>query len=116
MIILALCIFVFPLTTLAASKNSQSVNIAEAVTVANTQLQPGDYKVEWSGSGPDVQVTFLKNNKPVATAPAKLESQKNPYNGAVETTTEPDNSKALQAIQFKDKSLKFGQGNGSGGE
>jgi len=113
--ILTLLVFVFPLTLLAAGKNSQSVNIAEEVRVANTQLKPGDYKLEWSGSGPDVQVTFLRNNKAVATVPATLENQTSPYQAAVETRSEND-TKVLQSIVFKNHVLKFNQSGGTGGE
>jgi hypothetical protein len=46
-----------------AAKNSQTVNIPEAVTVGNTQLEAGDYKVTWSGTGANVQVTLLEKDK-----------------------------------------------------
>jgi hypothetical protein len=46
-----------------AAKNSQTVNIPEAVTVGNTQLEAGDYKVTWEGTGSSVQVTLLEKNK-----------------------------------------------------
>jgi hypothetical protein len=46
-----------------AAKNSQTVNLPEAVTVGNTQLEAGDYKVTWSGTGSNVQVTLLEKDK-----------------------------------------------------
>jgi hypothetical protein len=50
------------------------VGSSDAVQVGNTQLQPGNYKVEWQGTGPDVQVTFLQNGKAVATVPGTLKT------------------------------------------
>lgn len=41
-----------------AAKNSKTVNFPEAVTVGSTQLPAGDYKVTWTGTGSDVQVTI----------------------------------------------------------
>ena len=46
-----------------AAKNSQTVNIPEKVTVGNTQLEAGDYKVTWSGTGANVQVTLVEKDK-----------------------------------------------------
>ena len=46
-----------------AAKNSQTVNIPEAVTVGNTPLEAGDYKVTWSGTGANVQVTLVEKDK-----------------------------------------------------
>lgn len=62
------------LSAFARDKNQHSVNISDAVQVGNTQLQPGNYKVEWQGTGPDVQVTFLQNGKAVATVPGTLKT------------------------------------------
>jgi hypothetical protein len=63
-----------PLSVFARDKNQHSVNIPSAVQVGGTQLKPGKYKVEWQGTGPDLQVTFLLDGKAVATAPATLKS------------------------------------------
>jgi hypothetical protein len=59
-----------PLSAFAREKNQHSIEILNAVQVGGKQLEPGSYKVEWQGAGPDVQVTFLHNGKAVATADA----------------------------------------------
>jgi hypothetical protein len=63
-----------PLSVLARDKNQHSVDIPATVQVAGTELKPGNYKVEWQGTGPDIQVTFLQNGKTVATVPATLKT------------------------------------------
>jgi hypothetical protein len=63
-----------PLTMFAADKTTRSITIGDAVTVGSTQLKPGHYKVEWQGTGPAVQVNFVRNGKTVATAPANLKT------------------------------------------
>ena len=51
-----------------------SLTLADPVQVGNAQLQPGDYKVEWQGTGPSVQVNFVQHGKTVATVPATLQT------------------------------------------
>jgi hypothetical protein len=46
-----------------AAKNQQTVSFPEAVTVGSTQLPAGDYKVTWTGTGSNVQVTLVGKNK-----------------------------------------------------
>lgn len=50
----------------------KSLHLYESVTVEGTRLVPGDYKIEWSGSGPDVKVNILKGKETVATVPARI--------------------------------------------
>jgi hypothetical protein len=63
-----------PLSLFARDKNEHPVDIPDAVQVGSTQLEPGNYKVKWEGAGPDVQVTFLRDGKTVATFPATLKT------------------------------------------
>jgi hypothetical protein len=63
-----------PLGAFARDNNQHSVDIPSTVQVGGTQLEPGTYKVEWQGTGPDTQVTFLRHGKTVATAPATLKT------------------------------------------
>jgi hypothetical protein len=63
----------FPLIALARD-NAHSVDISDAVQIGGTQLKPGNYKVEWKGTGPAVQVSFQHNGKTVVTVPATLKT------------------------------------------
>jgi hypothetical protein len=67
-------IAVSPLSVFARDKNQHSVDIPATVQVGGTQLKPGNYKVEWQGTGPDIQVAFLQGGKTVATVPATLKT------------------------------------------
>ena len=62
------------LSVFARNKNQQSVDIPDTVQVGGTQLKPGNYKMEWQGTGPDIQVTFLRDGKTVVTVPATLKT------------------------------------------
>jgi hypothetical protein len=62
------------LSVFARNKNQRSVDIPDTVQVGGTQLKPGNYKMEWQGTGPDIQVTFLRDGKTVVTVPATLKT------------------------------------------
>lgn len=66
-----------PVGALARDKNQHSVVIPDSVQVGSVQLEPGNYKVEWQGAGPEVQVNFVRNGKTVATIPGTLNANDN---------------------------------------
>jgi hypothetical protein len=89
-----------------AQKNSANVTLDQSVTVAGTQLAPGQYKLIWEGNAPNVNVNFVEGKKTVATAPAKLVS--NPTSEeAIETATQTDNTLVLQAVDLKNVTIRF---------
>ena len=55
-----------------ARDNAHLVEISNAVEIGGTRLKPGNYKVEWHGTGPAVQVSFEQNGKTVVTVPGTL--------------------------------------------
>src|SRR5262245_47055362 len=56
----------------AADKNQGNVTLASTAQLGGQQIKPGDYKVEWEGSGPAVEVRLLQGKKVVATSTANL--------------------------------------------
>ena len=53
----------------AASKATLHVN--NTLNVNGTNLKPGDYKLQWEGSGPDVEVSILQGKNVVASTPIR---------------------------------------------
>lgn len=94
-------LLVLPVSSFAKDKNEGNLTLANPVQVGSTQLQPGNYKVEWQGSGPAVNIDILQDNKTVATAPAKLVAYTEGYD-AVVTGPAAGNPRetALQEIDF----------------
>ncbi|HEY3706709.1 MAG TPA: hypothetical protein VGL22_16720 [Terracidiphilus sp.] len=91
-----------------AAKSSQNITLAETTTVGNTKLPAGEYKLTWTGTAPDVQVTLEQKNagKPVTvTAPAKFISEK--HDRTQLTTTSNAGANTLEAVQLKDATLTF---------
>ena len=110
----AATVFFIPAMAFAGPKNSANVNLDQPVKVAGTQLAPGEYKLIWEGSGPDITVSFAEGKKTVATAHGKLVT--NPTNReAIETDTAADNTTVLRAVDLKNKTIQFENGAPNGG-
>jgi hypothetical protein len=71
--VLSTLALLFPVGALARN-DAHSVQIFDVVQIGSTQLKPGNYKVEWRGTGPAVQVSFHQNGKTVVTVPATLKT------------------------------------------
>jgi hypothetical protein len=91
----------------AYETDSEHVTFQKPTMVAGTLMQAGTYKLEWEDGGPQVQVTFTMGSKTIATVPATLVIGSSNYDGAVETKTLGDNSRVLEKITWKKKSLVF---------
>lgn len=92
-----------PFSALAKSSNERSVNIPLQVKVGTAQLKPGDYKIEWQGTGSAVQVHFLEHNKMVASSPATLKTNdKMAFQDDVITdpSSKSSNARVLREIDF----------------
>jgi hypothetical protein len=62
----------FSVGVFAGTTNKKSLHLNEKVTIEGKQLAPGDYKVEWTGTGPDVTVNILKGKETVASVSAHV--------------------------------------------
>ena len=91
--------FLFSSAALAGETNKVKLHLADKVVVDGKPLEAGDYRVEWDGSGPAVQVKFLQGKQTVATLTAHVTEQASPNpQDAYSTATEPDGSRELTAI------------------
>ena len=102
---LTLLLASLPLAAYAASKNTANVEIDSSVKVGTTDLPKGDYKIEWSGTDPNVQVTFIKG-KFTTTVPAHVVEQRNAEEAQL-TTTEGSTT-VLTGLQLPKVTLQFG--------
>jgi hypothetical protein len=85
----------------ARDKNQHSVDISESVRVGDTQLNPGSYKIEWQGTGPEVQVNFMRDGKTVATSPGTFKTNDaHVVQDDVVINTNGANTKTLEEIDF----------------
>lgn len=98
-----------------AASHSQSVMVPEAITVAGTQLPAGHYKVSWTGSGSDVQVTLKQegvHTPATATTSAKLVDQNNSRSAVL--INRQGGVNILEQIQLNHVNLVLSPGPSSG--
>jgi len=60
------------LASSAFASNKGSLVVREALEVNGQQLAPGEYQLRWDGSGSNVEISFMKGNKEVAKASARV--------------------------------------------
>lgn len=97
-------------TALAAEK--ETVETRETVTVNGNQLPAGKYIVTWEGSGPTVELKFLKGKNVMATVPAQVANLKTASPGGIVTTKE-NNRVVLTQIRPEGKKYTLNIGSES---
>jgi len=86
----------------AATKGN--LQLQSPTMVNGTQLKAGDYKLEWEGTGPDVQVSILQGKKVVAKVPAKVVELKMPaQNNSAVVSNNTDGTSSLAGVHFAGK-------------
>ncbi len=98
--LLSMLALLFPLGALARDKNQHSVELSDSVQVGAARLTPGNYKVEWQGTGPEVQVNFVRDGKTVATVPGTLKTKDAHVVDETVIDSSSANTKTLKEIDF----------------
>ena len=100
-------------TAFAANKgNKGALDLDTPATIAGHQLAPGEYKLTWDGTGPNVELMILSHGKLVATVPAHLiEFGQRERNDAIKSSTGADGTRSVDEIDFSGKkyALAFGE-------
>lgn len=87
----------------AFAANKGSLHLYDTVNIGGQQVKPGEYSLQWEGTGPDVQLSIRNGKNVVATVPARVvELTKAPASDAV-GTTKVNGGLALSQIQFGGK-------------
>jgi hypothetical protein len=103
-IILAIILFL-PVAAFGREKNEGNLRLPDPVEIGSTRLQPGTYKVEWSGSGPAVHVSILQGKKTVATTSGKILELQRPssYDDVVLKPVPSRNLESIDEIDFSNR-------------
>ena len=89
-------------STFAASK--ADMTLINPASVNGTQLKPGDYKLEWDGTGPNVELTILQGKKVLAKVPARLVDLQAPAQNNAAVLKKGDNgTSTLAGARFAGK-------------
>ena len=97
-------------TAFAASKANLTLN--SATSVNGTHLKAGDYKLEWDGNGPNVEVSIMQGKKVLTKVPAKVvDLDKAPSNDSAILKQNGDGSMTLAGVRFQGKkyALELGE-------
>jgi hypothetical protein len=88
----------------AATKGS--LQISNPVTVNGTKLAAGEYKVEWEGNGPNVELSIKQGKNVLAKVPARLvDLSSASNNNAAVTHKNEDGSSSLTGLRFEGKKI-----------
>jgi hypothetical protein len=98
----------------AATKGS--LQISKPVHVNGTTLKPGDYKVQWEGAGPNVELSILQGKNVVAKVPARVvELQTASSSDAAVTRSDDSGASTLAGLRFQGKKFSLELGEASDG-
>jgi hypothetical protein len=98
----------------AASKANLTLN--NPTSINGTQLKAGDYKLEWDGSGPNVEVSIVQGKKVLTKVPAKIvDLSKAPSSNAALLKQNSDGSTTLSGARFEGKKFQLELGESSDG-
>jgi hypothetical protein len=98
----------------AATKANLQLN--NPVTVNGTNLKPGDYKLQWEGSGPNVELSIVQGKNVLTKVPAHLVQLETPAsNDAAVTRSNGSGPNSLTGIRFEGKKFALELGEASDG-
>jgi hypothetical protein len=98
----------------AATKANLTLN--SPTTVNGTKLKAGDYKLEWDGSGPNVEVSVVQGKKVIAKVPGKVVELSTPaLNDAAVVNKNDDGTTSLAGARFQGKKYGLDLGAASDG-
>jgi len=92
------------LASSAFAATKADLTLQSPVTVNGTTLKPGDYKLQWDGAGPNVEVSIMQGKTVIAKVPAKLVDLTAPaVNTAAVIRKNADGTGTLDSARFQGK-------------
>jgi hypothetical protein len=100
----------------AGTPSKGSLQLSNPVTVNGTTLKAGDYKLNWEGNGPNVELSIMQGKNVVAKVPAHLVDLPSPAANTAAVTKKQDSGvNALSGIRFQGKKQALEIGDSSDG-
>jgi hypothetical protein len=92
------------LATSAFAATTGHLQLQSPTMVNGTQLKAGDYKLQWEGTGPDVEVSILQGKKVLAKVPAKIvELKTKAQQNSTIVSNNNDGTSTLAGVHFAGK-------------
>ena len=100
----------------AFAATKASLTLQSPTTVNGTKLKAGDYKLEWDGGGPTVEVSILQGKNVVAKVQAKIvDLNMAAQNTAAVLQRNDDGTTTLTGARFEGKKIALELGESSDG-
>ncbi len=104
------------LASSAFAATKANLHLNNPTTVNGTKLKPGDYKLEWDGTGPDVQVSIMQGKTVLAKTTGKVVDLSSPAaNSAAVVTHNGDGTANLSGARFEGKKFALELGESADG-
>jgi hypothetical protein len=98
----------------AASKANLTLN--NPTSINGTSLKAGEYKLQWDGNGPNVEVSIMQGKKVIAKVPAKVvDLNQSSANDAALLKQNSDGTTTLAGARFQGKKFALELGEASDG-
>jgi hypothetical protein len=96
--------FALLLASSAFAASKADLILQHPTSINGTQLKAGEYKLEWEGTGPNVELSIKQGRKVLAKVPAKLvDLPVAPDNDAAVVKMGEDGSRNLAGARFAGK-------------
>jgi hypothetical protein len=93
-----------------------SLQLHNPTLVNGTKLKAGEYKLEWEGSGPNVELSIMQGKNVVAKVPAHIVDLPSASgNTAAVVKHNDDGTTALEGVRFEGKKFALELGESSDG-
>jgi hypothetical protein len=104
------------LASSAFAGTKASLQLNNPVTLNGTTLKPGDYKVQWEGRGPNVEVSIIQGKNVVAKVPAHVVQLQTAASSDAAVTRKNDSGpNTLAGLRFEGKKIALELGEASEG-
>ncbi len=104
------------LASSAFAATKASLTLQHPTTINGTKLKAGDYKLQWDGSGPNVEVSIMQGKTVLAKVPAKVVDLSLPApNNAALVKRNDDGTSTLAGARFEGKKFALELGDASDG-
>jgi hypothetical protein len=102
------------LASSAFAGTKASLQLSNPVMLNGTTIKPGDYKLEWEGTGPNVELSILHGKTVVAKVPARVVELPTPAaNDAAVTMKNGSGPSSLAGLRFQGKKFALDLSEGS---
>jgi hypothetical protein len=100
----------------AFAATKATLSLQSATTINGTTLKAGEYKLEWDGSGPNVEVSIKQGRTVLAKVPAKVvELGATSPNNAALVKKNDDGSRTLAGARFEGRKIALELGDSGEG-